>query len=84
MSDTVTVTLSRAQVEAIGYALDLAYGDQEAYLNMGSPVQDYGDEWPAVADMKSREFVRLAAVADMLGLIGERERWMTPAGEVVK
>lgn len=78
----ITLTLTQAQVEALGYALDLAHGDQAEYLTNGSPATDYGAEWPATAAWKAEQFQLIATVAENLGLHGERERWEQLAKEV--
>lgn len=70
-----TITLTQEQVDALGYALDLAHSDQESYLANGSPEQDYGDDWPATAQFKAEQFRAIATLADSVGLHGELERW---------
>lgn len=71
----MTIELSTAEVEALGYALDLAYGDQEAYLSNGDPEQDYGDEWESVSQFKATQFEAIGALAGRMGMHGEVERW---------
>lgn len=69
------IGFTKEQIEAIGYALDLAHGDQEAYIDLGSPEQDYGEDWEHVRAFKAGQFREIAAVGEMLGLHGEVERW---------
>ncbi len=71
----VTITLTPEQIDALGYVLDLAHGDQESYLMIGNPRTDYGDEWPSTAAWKAGEFRHVADFAGRLGLHGETERW---------
>jgi hypothetical protein len=78
----VTLTLTSDELEALGYALDLAFGDQEAYMANGSPSVDYGDEWPSVAQLKANQFRAIAQFAGRAGLHGELERWNTLADDL--
>jgi hypothetical protein len=71
----MTVTFTPEQIEAIGYALDLAASDQEHYLDYGDTVADYGDDWKETAKFKALNFRLLGDVGELLGLHGERERW---------
>ena len=70
-----TITLTEEQVQALGEALDLAYGDQESYLSIGNPSVDYGNEWPETAAAKAQTFRHLGEVGELLGFHGEQERW---------
>lgn len=78
----VLVRVTSEQLEALGYILDLAHGDQEHWLKFGDPKTDYGDEWPEVANRKAAQF---RAIADFAGVLfaGERERWEALAGAIV-
>jgi hypothetical protein len=77
------ITLTPEEVEALGYALDLAYDDQSAYLDTGNPEVDYGAEWPEVARIKARQYSALARLGDCAGLHGELERWSNLAKAVL-
>lgn len=70
-----TITVSPEELEALGYVLDLAHGDQQSYLDVGSPSVDYGDDWPNVSRFKAEQFRAIAQFANRLGLHGELERW---------
>jgi len=59
-------------VEALGWALDLAYDDQQSYLSIGNPHSDYAEEWPEVARQKAA-YCRAIAKAALIH--GEDERW---------
>lgn len=78
----LTVTLTTEQLEALGYALDLAHGDQEHYLRFGSPEADYGAEWEFTKTMRAAQFRQIAEVGKNLGLHGEHERWNALAKEM--
>jgi hypothetical protein len=76
-------TLNSAEIQGIGYALDLAYDDQDEYLRRGCPESDYGDEWESAKCYKAEQFRSIAAAANKLGLNGETERWNALADEVM-
>lgn len=76
------IRITPEQIEALGYILDLAHGDQEHWLNAGNSSVDYGDDWPRVANMKAAQFRAVAQVAGVL-IAGERERWEALAGAMV-
>lgn len=66
---------------AIGYMFDLAYGDQDNYLQCADVDADYGDEWPAVCTGKVQDFRAVAEFADIIGLHGESDRWNSLAND---
>jgi hypothetical protein len=76
------INLTAEEIEALGEALDLAHGDQQQYLNYGSPKKDYGDEWPETARRKALTFLMLASAGEKMGFHGERERWSALAKSV--
>jgi hypothetical protein len=53
---------------AIEWAFELAYDDQENYLKSANWQQDYGVDWPDIAEMKATMLDRLAVVVRQLGL----------------
>jgi hypothetical protein len=65
---------------AIGYALELAYGDQSSYLDNGDPEVDYGNEWEETKAFKAEHFRKVAKLAELVGLNGER--WNNMAQEL--
>ncbi len=69
------MTLTPDEIEAIGFALDLAYQDQENYFQTGDPKEDYGPSWNDERKMKADYFRTIGKVAQRLGMSGERERW---------
>lgn len=69
------VEFTQDEIDALSEILDLAFGDQESYLNIGNPHQDYGAEWPFTATEKANRFRLVAKVGGKLGLTGERDRW---------
>lgn len=71
----MTITLTPKQIEAIGYALDLAASDQEHYLSYGDPPLDYGDELEEATEAKAEQFRLLGDVGELLCIHGEKERW---------
>lgn len=79
MRKTITVVITGEEIDALGEILDLAHGDQESYMNIGNPHQDYGEEWPFTAREKAERFRLVAALAEKLGLHGELDRWNTLA-----
>jgi hypothetical protein len=81
--NAVTPGLSDNELEAIGYALDLAFEDQENYLTSGiDPVADYGPDWPEAAKHKSERFDAIAQAVEKLG-IDNPERWQRLAKQVL-
>jgi hypothetical protein len=64
--------LTEEQREALGWALDMAYDDQNSYMSVGNPEKDYGDDWPDAALMKANYCRSIAEIAD---INGEYERW---------
>ena len=62
--------LTPQEVDALTSALELAAGDQEHYLQCGSPQFDYGSEWPDVARSKSQVCHHWAEIAEKLGVGG--------------
>jgi hypothetical protein len=80
----VTIRFTESEVEALGYALDLAYDDQSAYFDFGNPKQDYGAEWPEVSKRKEEQFRAIAQIGFRVGLAGELERWNTLADAVLQ
>jgi len=64
----VTMELTDEMRAALSYAISLAIEDQENWMRDGDPDVDYGDEWPEVAQEKSREWDQLALASVALGL----------------
>lgn len=60
------------QVEAFGWALDMAYDDQQSYMSIGNPHKDYGDDWPDSARQKA---AYCRSIAEVAPINGEDERW---------
>ena len=66
----MTLTLVRCfrndQIDAIGHVQDLAYDDQEQYLNGSHVLADYGEEWPEARERWAdlADYVWRAAMPD--------------------
>ncbi len=73
-------TLTPDELEALGWALDMAHDDQQSYLATGTLDEDYGREWPEVARNKAKYCRALAVLTGSLGLAGDVERWNHLAG----
>jgi hypothetical protein len=73
--ESMTITLTQDEIDALGEIFDLAHGDQESYINIGNPHIDYGDEWPFVAREKAKGFRLIARIGEKIELNGESERW---------
>jgi hypothetical protein len=67
---------------AIGCALDLAFQDQEHWLEHGSPTIDYGREWARVRFLKAEEYRELSKLGARLGFDREADRWKRLAENV--
>jgi hypothetical protein len=78
----MNIELTTEEIDALSEVLDLAYGDQNNYMDCGDPHMDYGAEWPFVAIEKATRFRIVAAVTGRLGLPGERERWQQLAANL--
>jgi hypothetical protein len=74
--------LTKDEVEALGYALDLAYDDQANYINVSNLAVDYGTDWPDAREHKVTSFMHIAAIAEKLEMHGEPERWRALASQV--
>lgn len=64
--------LAEPDIEALLFALDLAFDDQDDYLRSGNAAIDYGSEWNDAADLKMKYFRNLAIVAERLGSDGDK------------
>lgn len=74
--------VAAAYRETLGFALDLAYSDQEHYLRYGSPEIDHGDEWPEAKANKITMFRETAKMANVFQLHGEAHRWTALTDEL--
>ena len=68
---SLTLTLTEAQTEALCDMLQIAYEDQEQYLQSSFASSDYGDEWPEAAATKAHKFRRVGEVVEQLGLVAD-------------
>lgn len=73
MSKQTRVSLTEGQMEALSYALDLAYDDQEHYAKYANVDMDYGDEWPEVRAGKQEQFRAIGEIEKKL--FGGSSRW---------
>jgi len=76
------IRVTAAMRDAIRYALDLAFEDQDHYLRQGNPILDYGREWEEVKQLKAGRYRDLANLGEKLALEGEAERWRRLAEEI--
>jgi len=66
------IDVTPEQKEALEWALELAFDDQQHYLKVGDPVKDYGAEWPEACAIKA---AHCRAIAGMSLYRGESEQW---------
>lgn len=74
-----TSNLTPEQIEALEWALDLAFDDQHNYVREGDPAGDYGNDWPDARAMKA---AYCRSLAELATCVGETNRWNNLADEI--
>ena len=67
--------LTNEEVNGLLDVLNIAFDDQENYLNSCHPEMDYGTEWPATRELKATQFELTARVLDKLGMHASAKKW---------
>ena len=69
------MTFTREEIDGLLDVLNIAFDDQENYLNSAHPAMDYGTEWPATRELKATQFELTARVLDKLGMHASAKKW---------
>jgi len=78
------IVITQPMRHAIGYALDLAFDDQEHYLKCGNPKTDYSGDWEEARRSKADKYRALAKLGDRLSFQGEADRWNRLADDLAR
>lgn len=69
------IDITREELDGLMDVLNIAFEDQEQYLNSCHPEMDYGVEWPAARDLKLYQFGLTASVLDKVGMHASAKKW---------